>query len=130
MKLTPEQLKTNAAAMIAHADGKSVQFSSPGNPSKWNDCDGFPTWMFRDGFQYRPKPDPSPRAWSNPDDVPGPICWIRPIGKIGAAMIIRISEKSIAAVGGDIVLVKVWEELCDIEYSTDRKTWKPCVIEE
>lgn len=69
MKLTPELLRQNAEAMIAHADGKPVQFFDDGF---WKDVPE-PQWDFPN-IRYRPKPEPVTRPWG-PDEMRGK--WVR-----------------------------------------------------
>lgn len=123
--MTTEQLKQNAAAMIAFADGKPIQVAYKDDASKW--CEQpLPTWSF-DAFQYRPTPMPVTRPWSKPNDVPLN-CWIRfsgddevyylitTIGNSG----VRIYDSSLQS----------WDTIKTMEHSTDRKTWLPCTVVE
>lgn len=60
MNLTPEQLKQNAAAMLAWADGKPVEWRYVGDADQnpWRDLvDKYPRWDCRN-FEFRPAPDP------------------------------------------------------------------------
>lgn len=129
--MTKEHLKSNAAAMIAFANREPIEWKhlGSGKPDGWNELKGSPSWDFGD-ILYRPKPATKTRAWSKPDDVPGPVCWIRRTGTVNCGMIIRIGEMTIAGIGADAVVALKWGELEDYEYSTDRKTWHHCEVTE
>lgn len=68
MKLTPEQLKQNAAAMIAFAEGKPIQIKL--HNGIWKDDDTGNLDGIGDNDEYRPKPEPKTRPWSKPDEFP------------------------------------------------------------
>lgn len=70
---------------------------------------------------------PTPLPWSKPEHVPGPVCWIKFKGSGSEFMVTSISESGIAGVGWSIF----WNDIKDRvdSYSTDRVTWKPCLIE-
>jgi hypothetical protein len=127
--LTKEQLRDNAAAMLAFADGKPIQF----NPSANNDPDSI-WWDTKDltyiqTIWHRPKPQPVSRPWGKPEDVPGPVCWLRPKG--GGNMLYLITHLSGDGTLGHTLGRIVWSEMVDLyEYSTDRVTWKPCTVED
>lgn len=126
-----EILKSNALAMLAHANGEAVELSCPdGDRPEWL-ISSNPLWKF-DDFCYRPAPNPVTRLWSKPEDVPGPICWIRDQGQDGfGALVIGIDPSGVEALFYEQkpTLVK-WRCLRLREYSTDRKTWHPCTITE
>lgn len=121
MKLTPEQLKQNAAAMIAFADGKPIQFQN--EKGEWDNCY---TLGGIGLLPHRPKPEPKTRLWNCADDVPGPVCWIRPSGEEQEYMIHTVTKCKIAYgdYRMDFPIVGSWQ------YSTDRKTWHPCTAVE
>jgi hypothetical protein len=207
MKLTPEQLKQNAAAMIAYAEGKSIQYRPCSGRYDWRDatpngkhrlawnCEDYEyrpkpwslpepppgkkwhredwteemlpegwrpllsdempereidkcrhssseVWEMVDGFAARSasywdfwffrtrRPLPEPRHWSRPEDVPGPVCWMR--GKRGSG--VNSVERLVTIVQDECVGfsaggVAYWNDLHEWEHSTDRKTWHPCVKE-
>jgi hypothetical protein len=124
--LTKEQLRDNAAAMLAFADGKPIQFDSSG--------DGWtaPMWLDTDDLTeietvwHRPKPQPVARPWSKPEDVPLN-CWIRDNRFSSIHIVTQLSDDGIWAHGLGML---VWGTLEDYEYSTDRVTWKPCTVED
>jgi hypothetical protein len=128
--LTKEQLRDNAAAILAFADGKPIQF----NPSANNDPDSI-WWDTKDltyiqTIWHRPKPQPVSRPWSKPEDVPLH-CWIR-IGKGEPERLVTMVASDgirIAGASCDSVFCR-WHELDGRKYSTDRVTWKPCTVEE
>ena len=129
MKLNIDQLKQNAAAMIAFADGMPIQFIAA-NSDKWVDylhTDMMPDFANR---PFRPKPQPVSRPWSKPDDVPGPVCWIRWIDeRNNERMIVHVDGSGIFS-GSQMKCVMFGGEFLKWEYSTDRKTWHPCTVEE
>ena len=131
MKLTIDQLKQNAAAMIAFADGKPIQFI-PANSDRWTDylhTDMMPDFANR---PFRPKPQPVSRPWSKPEDVPLH-CWIRRHNCHWSRLVIMVNEKRISCIDGDCTAIKSldFSELAEHhEYSTDRKTWHPCTVED
>jgi hypothetical protein len=129
--LTKEQFSDNAAAMLAFADGKPIQFDASGydatTPS-WVDCQDV---RHIHSVWHRPKPQPVSRPWSKPEDVPLH-CWIR-IGQGEPERLVTMVASDgirIAGVSCDSAFFR-WNEFADgREYSTDRKTWKPCTVEE
>lgn len=130
--MTNEQTKQNGAAMIASADGRSVQWSKNGIPigynNSWHDCGPFNVaWDFVN-YSYRPKPEPVTRPWSKPEDVPGPVCWLRSPGCSDAVLIVAIEDTYILIGSGDDEYK--WEEIADWKYTTDRKTWHKCEVSE
>ena len=129
MKLTIDQLKQNAAAMIAFADGKPIQFIAA-NSDRWVDylhTDMVPDLTNR---PFRPKPQPVSRPWSKPDDVPGPVCWIRWIDeRNNERMIVHVDGSGIFS-GSQMKCVMFGGEFLKWEYSTDRKAWHPCTVED
>lgn len=69
MKLTPDQLRQNAAAMLALADGKPVEFlSSEGvwKPTGFVDC----SYPHRPKAAWRLPEPPKGHRWHNPANVP------------------------------------------------------------
>lgn len=83
---------------------------------------------------FRIKPEPKTRPWSKPEDVPGPVCYLRSIGFDGGWTMITGARKStpehlsgITIEGG---INMRWDDLSDYEHSTDRAQWKPCTVTE
>jgi hypothetical protein len=129
--LTKEQLRDNAAAMLAFADGKPIQFdaSSYGATTPlWYDSTDI---RHIHDIWHRPKPQPVSRPWGKPEDVPL-VCWIH-AGKGEPERLVTMVASDgirIAGMSCDSAFFR-WHELADgCEYSTDRKTWKPCTVEE
>ncbi len=130
MKLTPEQMKQNAAAIIAFADGKPTQMQTV-HSGAWTD------WPIGDsnlaGFMEwpcRPKPESKARPWSKPDDVPGPICWIRPKGEPWNSYLIHTMGGEGRPLEYGDGFKQQYPISTDWEYSTDRKTWHKCEVTE
>ena len=133
--LTKEQLRDNAAAMLAFADGKPIELLTH---DRWIeslftaedahlllDCMG-------QGNHYRPKPQPVSRPWSKPEDVPLH-CWIRQPSVAPAAFIVTWVGADVVAWVESTGTKKVsfsTGELANYEHSTDRVTWKPCTVED
>lgn len=67
--------------------------------------------------------------WSKPEDVPGPVCWVRAHQQNAARLILAIEVGYIyvASLSHEFQGTKFgWNQLVEFEYSTDRITWKPC----
>lgn len=76
---------------------------------------------------------PTLRPWSKPSDVPGPVCWLRPIRSCGQFLVLQIDAGGLCA-GYSMVTSShhliLWSGIAAFEHSTDRKTWHPCTVEE
>lgn len=124
-----QRLRQNAAAMLAWADDKPVQWvTSQCNPDyggggTWDDED-HPKWRFSE-FDYRPKPEPQMRDWNCPEDVPLN-CWIRGVSKFERFISTIHSEGGCTDTGGSFA----WSDLRDYHYSTTRRKddWHPCKV--
>lgn len=128
-----EQLRQNAAAMMAHADGKPVQSLYFEDPEKGYLDNDAPGWFFNTHL-YRPKPEPVVRPWSKPEDVPGPVVWLREKDRTNNSaslegMIAAVSVTGISVFTNDARFIS-WEKLAKFEYSHDRKTFSPCTVTE
>jgi hypothetical protein len=127
MYLTPDQLRQNAAAMVAFAEGKPFQFRSVGT-KEWLDYDTsrmrLPDYKC---WEYRPKPGPKPgpkaRYWSKPEDVPLN-CWIGYSN--GRALVLCVSTDGVKTQYHNYA----WSELKGMKHSTDLKTWHKCEVNE
>lgn len=123
-----EQLRQNAAAMIAHAEGKPIQCRSGGG--NWVDMVLTPRWTF-DVNEYRPKPEPVSRPWRGPADVPLN-CWIQSSTQNAneGFFVCGIVSDGVRVQGRTGIVS--WTELAGLwVYSMDRKEWRKCeVIEE
>lgn len=128
-KLTPEELKDAQDALAAANDGKPWQYFVRG---EWRETDCTVAYILYHDYLIRPKPEPKTRPWNFPEDVPGPVCWIRPKGHDWQRMIIMVNPLRITLVGGECRSLesKLFIEIKDYEYSTDRREWKPCVVTE
>lgn len=120
-----EQIEQNAAAVAAYLRGEPVEFDYE-NKGQWTESRD-PSWSFTTGT-YRPKPAPKTRDWNCAADVPLN-CWLREINGHAQLLVVGVSRSgfSISAKG-----VYDWSEFTRtaFEYSTDRVTWKPCLVEE
>ncbi len=129
--LTKEQLRDNAAAMLAFADDKPIQYDSSSILSttpKWLDTNDLTDI---EAVWHRPKPQPVLRPWSKPEDVPL-VCWIRIAKGEPERLVTMVASDGIriAGVSCDSAFFR-WHELSDVlEYSIDRVTWKPCTVED
>lgn len=129
-----DRLKQNAAAMLARADGKPVQYKPRNRNCAWITIRPPGPLAFDCSYNdYRPAPEPKVRPWSKPEDVPGPVCWMRQTGTKSHGLVAWIDEAGIGAHGmasnSTAVTGLMYEQLHAYEYSTDRKTWKPCTVE-
>lgn len=128
--MTPERAKELLPIITAFAEGKAIQWSEDG--CAWEDT-GFP--QFHVSLKWRIKPEPKTRPWSSPDDVPGPVCWLK-FTDFDVRMIVGIARHMIlvssAVLNGGISRIS-WYEFAQQSswmHSTDRKTWHPCTITE
>ncbi len=123
-----EQLRQNADAMLAFADGQAVQLRRLLRGELWS----APTqsnvsleWRF-DLFEYRRNPLPKTRQWNCSDDVPGPVCFIKlKDASSYRHLVVNVDNSGIMSASG---YHYKWHEL--ESYSTDRKKWLPCVVTE
>lgn len=113
--------------MVAFTQGKPIEYEFP--PGNWNIGEGL------NGIEvmpFRPKPDPKTRQWNCPEDVPGPVCWIRP--KVNyhnlSALVVFMDGAGMHAGNRDSAcyINVLWENSSEYEHSTDRKTWNPCTV--
>jgi uncharacterized protein YodC (DUF2158 family) len=128
--LTKEQLRDNAAAMLAFADGKPIQFEASAYgevTQRWFDTSEL-TGIHN--IWHRPKPQPVTRPWSKPEDAPLN-CWIRVRKGEPERLVTMVASDGLWtcwAGGGSAFFA--WSSLDPYEHSTDRKTWKPCTVED
>lgn len=118
--------------MLAFYNGKPIQCRCVGaHPRGWED-NITPLWFF-DTHEYRPKPEPVTRPWSKPEDVPGPVCWVRNRALAGNPLpvgsLIVCVERWGVTFGANQTLAE-WDVFETLEYSTDRKTWRKCEVTE
>ena len=88
-------------------------------------------WRWDNIIAYRVV-EPARVPWSCPEDVPGPVCWIR--ASLGfPRLVTAITDKGICVScvnGRDNPDFFDWQQCSEVfEYSTDRKTWHPCTKE-
>lgn len=127
--ITPQQLRDTADAIEAHERGEPIECRLWGIADEWAEINppNNPSWGF-DSFIYRPKPKPKKRPWSKPEDVPGPVCWLR-ISSDGKEYLVY----GISGIGLTTAVRLIdWNQMSlpGLEYSVDRKTWHPCTVEE
>lgn len=203
MSLTPEQLRQNAAAMIAFADEKPIECQRPSGawvrtdslsgietiphrpkpwtlpaPPKgkqWHRTDwteemlpgGYRPLLLGEVIQgddqvrdsggewddvmasiggvvdesnnhrrtRRPLPaEPVTRPWSKPEDVPGPVCFLRystakdtwqvvvGASRMGVLLLVGAEESPVIRMAAWDTVSKHWQ------HSTDRRTWLPCTV--
>lgn len=130
--MTPEQLRQNAAAMLAFADGKPVQHRNIDGSSDWKET-RVPIWGF-DESEYRPKPQPVTRPWNKRSDVPGAACWLlEETRKASECLITSVSDTGITYMVDSTVRHVLWSDTASwkrLLYSTDRSTWHKCEVTE
>jgi len=127
--LTKEQLRDNAAAILAFADGKPIELFTQDRWSESIFTAGDAHLLLEcmgQGNHYRPKPRLVPLPWSKPEDVPLH-CWMRPHGGGIMYLITHLSEEG--TWGHTLGRIR-WSDMPRFEYSTDRINWKPCTVEE
>jgi len=124
-------------AIAAKAQGKRIQvryllraIDQYNLWGDWEDISPGTTWNVFDleTQQYRPKPEPARRPWSKPEDVPTGAVWLRRITcPQFMCMIVGLGSENLANSQDGTVS---WENIYLFEWSTDRKTWLPCTVEE
>lgn len=125
MKMTSEEkIESNYAALQAHKAGEEVERFNNGREG-WVPA-AFPLWF--SGDTYRPKPEPVQRPWASPDDVFGAVCWIhlKIASKCAGKLVVHVIPTGVFTYDSYIDFASME----DYEYSTDRKTWRPCTITE
>jgi hypothetical protein len=111
------------AVMQADVDGKQIQYY---NDNTWMDIsNGEAIWTW-DLCDYRIKPEPK-RVPLTADDIP-PVCWICSPSCGWSYLVHAVVNDGVHIPGQSTVIT--WDALKDLfNYSTDRKTWKPCYKE-
>lgn len=133
--MTTEQGLQNGLAMLAYYNGKPVQSRCLRQAPnlEWVETNGL--WYF-DSYEYRPKPEPVTRPWASPADVPGPVCWLKFANDSwGETMILGVRPRGVTLANINHEPGLTFMEWSHLEskytlHSTDRKTWKPCTVEE
>lgn len=119
--MTKEQCREAGATMIGWANGKTIQWRRRGH-NDWSevdqDCIGITLSWDWDGFEYRVKPEPKLRPWTE-DEVP-----------LGSQLRYKgDTSRSLLGITATDEIRKEWLE--EREYSIDGgKTWLPCGVEE
>lgn len=132
--MNQQRAKELLPVITAFANGEIIECSSSNWLTKEEILPGQNATFTYDDFQYRIKPKPVTRPWSKPEDVPGPVCWVRADSGL-EAMISAVSPAGISFVGpSDSVQSYSWEKFArahgKLLHSTDRKTWHPCTVTE
>lgn len=126
MKLTPTQLRQTADAIEALKAGKRIQHQMI--TGEWLDYDNdLYTMNFNGDVGYRVKPEPVSCPWSKPEDVPGPVCWIRLRANLSAEMMVTAVCAMGVHAGGALL---EWASLKDFEYAAHRCEWQPCTVDD
>jgi hypothetical protein len=122
------ELKQAAAALFDFQCGKTIEIKHP--DEEWRACRCIDVGAILDCIQNGALIRPTViRPWSKPEDVPGPVCWIRADSRFYGAMIVGIDEHGVWTAGGDENIRHTWAAFnTPTEYSTDMKTWSPCVV--
>ena len=127
MNLTKEQLAQNADAMNAALAGKPVQYRTRGTIQWFDTANALNDLLWNcDATEYRPKPQPVARQWNTPEDVPLH-CWLRMYNNNTMHLVTQLSDDG---TWGHVLGRLLWRDLHGYEYSTDRKTWHPCTVED
>lgn len=141
MNLTPEQKKHILSIFTAHLSGEKCEVNS--FKDEWTEQDPIQCSIHLSEHpdRWRVAPKPVTRPWNKPEDVPGPVCWLRSTYHDGTpdyrmSLIVGFAgdvSYITATCGCDPVLHSQnfsdtrWENM---QYSTDRKTWLPCTVTE
>lgn len=122
------------AAMQAALNGKPVQWRYPGSGEAGWATASEPINLSWDceAYDYRPKPEPKVRPWSKPEDVPLN-CWLRSNRNPEEiqALVVSVSPRGVEwFTNADRFIA--WGDIrwTYLEYSTDRREWKPCTVTE
>lgn len=130
--MTKEQKLSTAAALVADANGKPWQWQTA--YGEWKNGISIDERLAF-GRVLRPAPEPEPpKPWDCPEDVPGPVCWLRGKSMGGELLIVSVNSERIATSLGHGVQFGVEDKpeyyhFRDCEYSTTRRAddWHPCV---
>lgn len=133
----PALLRMNADCIEAFNRGEEIEFYDWEKQAWFKETRLVSSWGVL--TPHRVKRAPVSRPWSKPDDVPGPVCWIRYKGNMSGAwsMVLSANTYGISSAGsfaGPLYTVRIgrnsWGDLSGFEYSTDRKTWHKCEVVE
>lgn len=126
MKAT-EQQKASAAIFVAASEGKEIEWNH--NDVGWIRCNPFVEAQNVVNYPqyYRIKPEPpAPLPWGHPDDVPGPVCWLRPKGGTGVYLVTAVTPEGVETCDDGFAMRHPWATIDSAEHSTDRCIWYPC----
>jgi len=117
-----------AARLIAKGRTEEVQEMHPTlTRGEWKPLVG--GLYIAEGWRCRPNPKPVSRPWSKPEDVPGPVCWLRWTDEQNEiSMIVGIAMEGVSSIMGRDIHFETWDDLSWQEYSTDRINWHPCTV--
>lgn len=140
MKLNNEELNDLRGAITAALNGDPVEAKFIGSDDEWNEQAGPQYNFLHPSLLWRAKPKLVTRPWSNPDDIPAPVCFIcyaNSFKKEDALwqIIQGANEEGVWILLGDIkhpnVVLVEWKVLYDNWLcSIDRKTWRKCEVVE
>lgn len=126
MKLTPEQLRQNAEALRAFADGKPIQcqFGCDGGgfDNEWHKTENLNRFL---EVPHRPEPEPVTREWNSDADVPAGICFVLADNCKCPQLVTLSTSHGVWCSGGAFYYYRDLRK-----FSTDRKTWLPCTVTE
>lgn len=129
--MTKEQCREAGATMIAWADGKSIQYRQR-DQSEWFDIEPACTatilsWDW-DEFEYRVKPMPKLRPWTEGEVPLGAIIRYKNNSRSIRLLIVCSDEYGLTGTGSHWPYKVLLE---NTEHSLDGgKTWLPCGVEE
>ena len=115
------------AVMQAFADGKKIQAMTKGRII-WDDIKANPCWDWS-YFNYRIVPQPKTRPLRASDWDGMPVVWARDLEdkEIKQDMLVTGIDNK----GFDLGPFRIhWNETSDMQWSVDRKTWKPFTVED
>jgi len=133
-----EEKQHIADILSASAAGKAIEYKSLFD-GKWMDQCPFKNAnsIFQHPDHWRIKYEPKRRYWDRPEDVPGPVCWLRN-GQEDTLPILHVGfcsrqhgefSGSTGILAGHSYAIR-WYDMPLWEYSTDRKTWHKCEVTE
>ena len=121
--MTREHAEREREAFIAFCNGLAIQVRKTSEPELgW--CDSLDP-LFRFDLEHRIKP-PSPapkRVPLEPQDIP-PVCWLLASDSSWPWLVLMVAPVMVCghshSVTFDDLMLSGWQ------FSTDRKTWRPC----
>lgn len=119
--------------MTAYLDGAEIIQISTDYGQTWEDVAAVAASWDCSVSIYRPKTKPVKRAWSKPEDVPGPVCWLGSSSHQeinGQYLIVSVCVSGVWIMNGERAILKRWKDIAPRTHSTDRKTWAKCEVTE